>query len=106
MGCNGLQLLFSAWSNTECGQTMRLDDGTRWHFQSSKDMKARGWSHDLRPAGWSNRASEPERFALFGICWVLGSNISAEAGASGSTAAVTAPAPPPTQSAHLATPVA
>jgi hypothetical protein len=46
---------------------MRLDDGTTWHFQTSKDIKAWGRSYDLRPADWSNRASEPEWFAVFGI---------------------------------------
>jgi hypothetical protein len=46
---------------------MRLDDGTTWHFQSSKDIKAPGRPHDLRPADWSNGASEQEWFALFSV---------------------------------------
>jgi hypothetical protein len=55
------------WSNTECAQTMQIDDGTTWHLQSSKDIKARDRSHALKPADWSNSAGELARFVGFAL---------------------------------------
>jgi hypothetical protein len=46
---------------------MQSDDGTTSHLQSSKDIKARGRSHALKPADWSNSAGELARFVGFAL---------------------------------------